>query len=175
MDQKKHGTWYENAGGVVQSNEWYTPPEIFEALGTEFDLDVATIKGGVFWIPAKNHFYKEIDGLNQDWFGFVWCNPPYGKETGKWLKKFIEHGNGIALVFARTDTRWFHDYAIKADILCFIKGRLAFYKGNEQAKQGSTGSLLIGQGLKAINAIENANLGYNVRNVSSVNYSINLD
>ena len=78
-------------------------------------------------------------------------------------------------MFARTDTRWFHDYAIKADILCFVKGRLAFYKGNEQAKQGSTGSLLIGGGLKAINAIENANLGYNVRNVSSVNYSINLD
>ena len=64
MDQKKHGTWYENAGGVVQSNEWYTPPEVFKALDTTFDLDVATIKGGVSWIPAKNHFYKEIDGLN---------------------------------------------------------------------------------------------------------------
>jgi len=92
----------------------------------------------------------------------VWCNPPYGKDTGLWLEKLIQHGNGIALVFARTDTRWFHDYATKADILCFVKGRLAFYKGNVQAKQGSTGSLLIGCGNKAIEVINQAQLGLNV-------------
>lgn len=92
----------------------------------------------------------------------MWCNPPYGKDTGLWLKKFVEHGNGIALVFARTDTRWFHDYATQADILCFIKSRIAFYKGSVQAKQGSTGSLLIGCGTKAIEVIKQAELGLNV-------------
>jgi len=167
MDQKQNGTWYENPGGIVQSNEWYTPPELFKSLNTTFDLDVAAPKGGVPWIPAENHYHEEIDGLKQDWYGFVWCNPPYGKDTGLWLKKFIEHGNGIALVFSRTDTRWFHDYATKADILCFTKGRLAFYRPNAvdqyvQAKQGSTGSLLLGCGDKAIQAIEEAKLGYNV-------------
>ena len=140
MNQKDNGNWYENPGGIVQSNEWYTPPEVFTALKVN---------------------------LKKDWFGFVWCNPPYGKDTGLWLKKFIEHGNGIALVFSRTDTRWFHDYATKADILCFTKGRLAFYRPNAvdqyvQAKQGSTGSLLLGCGDKAIQSIKQANLGYNV-------------
>ena len=62
-------------------------------------------------------------------------------------RKILEYGNGIALVFARTDTRWFHNYATKADILCFVKGRLAFYRPHAvnqhvQAQQGSTGSLL---------------------------------
>ena len=162
MNQKDNGNWYENPGGIVQSNEWYTPPEIFEKLNTTYDLDVAAPKGGVPWIPAANHYYEEINGLKQDWQGFVWCNPPYGKDTGLWLKKFVEHGNGIALVFARTDTRWFHDYAIQADILCFIKSRIAFYKGSVQAKQGSTGSLLIGCGTKAIEVIKQAELGLNV-------------
>lgn len=164
MNQKEHGTWYENAGGVVQSNEWYTPPEVFKKLNTTFDLDVATTKNGVPWIPAKNHYYEEIDGLKQEWNGFVWCNPPYGTNTGIWLQKFIDHGNGIALVFSRTDTKWFHDYAVKADILCFVKSRIAFYKGNVQAKQGSTGSLLIGCGEKSITVLEKANFGYNVIN-----------
>jgi hypothetical protein len=158
----KYGGFYENPGGKVQSNEWYTPPKLFSSLNTTFDLDVAAPKGGVPWIPAKNHFYKEIDGLKQDWYGFVWCNPPYGKDTGIWLEKFIKHGYGIALVNARTDTRWFHNFATQADILCFVKGRLAFYKGNVQAKYSSTGSLLIGCGEKAVNVIIKAKLGLNV-------------
>jgi phage N-6-adenine-methyltransferase len=164
MDQKQNGTWYENPGGIVQSNEWYTPPELFDTLNTTFDLDVAAPKGGVPWIPAKNYYCEEIDGLKQDWYGFVWCNPPYGKDTGLWLDKFIQHKNGIALVFARTDTKWFHNYAIKSDAICFIKGRIAFYKGNVQAKQGSTGSMLLGCGDKAVQVIQQADLGYVVVN-----------
>ena len=169
MSQKDTGTWYENAGGMVQSNEWYTPPEIFIALKTDFDLDVASPKEKIPWIPAEHWFHKDNDGLQKDWFGFVWCNPPYGKDTGKWLQKFVEYGNGIALVFSRTETQWFHDYAVQADILCFIKRRLAFYKPHAvdqyvQAKQGSTGSLLIGCGEQAIKAIKQAKLGYVVEN-----------
>lgn len=152
--------FYENIGGIVKSNEWYTPPEVFEKLNTTFDLDVSAPKGGVPWIPAKNHFHIELDGLKQQWNGFVWCNPPYGKETANWLKKFVEHRNGIALVFARTDTKWFHEYAIKSDILCFIKSRIAFIKDNQQANCGSTGSLLIGCGEKAIQVIKNTDLGF---------------
>tara|TARA_Y100001937_G_C7074756_1_gene310063 strand:- start:657 stop:1148 length:492 start_codon:yes stop_codon:yes gene_type:complete len=158
----KYGGFHENPGGKPQSNEWYTPPKLFTSLNTTFDLDVAAPKGGVPWVPAKNHFYKEIDGLKQDWYGFVWCNPPYGKHTSVWLEKFINHGNGIALVNSRTDTRWFHNFVTKADILCFIKGRLAFYKGNVQAKYSSTGSLLVGCGEKAVNVIIEAKLGLNV-------------
>jgi len=165
----KYGGFYENPGGVVQSNEWYTPPEIFTKLKVDFDLDVASPKEKIPWLPTENWFSKDDDGLKQDWFGFVWCNPPYGKETGLWLEKFIKHDNGIALVNSRTDTRWFHNYATKADILCFVKGRISFYKPHSvnkhiQGQPSSTGTLLLGCGDKAIQAIKKAKLGYNVIN-----------
>jgi len=165
----KYGGFYENPGGVVQSNEWYTPPEIFTKLKVDFDLDVASPKEKIPWLPTENWFSKDDDGLKQDWFGFVWCNPPYGKETGLWLEKFIKHDNGIALVNSRTDTRWFHNYATKADILCFVKGRISFYKPHAvnkhiQGQSSSTGTLLLGCGDKAIQAIKKAKLGYNVIN-----------
>ena len=154
-------SWY-NKGGIVETNEWYTPPEIFKKLNTTFDLDVAAPKGGVPWIPATDHYYKEIDGLKQDWQGFVWCNPPYGSNTAIWLKKFIEHNNGIALVFSRTDTLWFHDYCTQADILTFYINRIKFINKGKQAKKGVTGSIFVGCGKNAVKILEQANLGYNV-------------
>jgi len=165
----KYAGYHENPGGVVQSNEWYTPPEIFTALKVNFDLDVASPINPIPWIPAKKHFNKNDDGLTQLWYGFVWCNPPYGRETGAWLEKFIEHHNGIALVNSRTDTKWFHNYAIKSDVICFVKGRLAFYKPHKvnqliQGQSASTGTLLLGCGDKAIQAIQQADLGYVVVN-----------
>ena len=81
----KYAGYHENPGGVVQSNEWYTPPEIFTALKVNFDLDVASPINPIPWIPAEKHFNKNDDGLTQLWYGFVWCNPPYGRETGLWL------------------------------------------------------------------------------------------
>lgn len=78
-------------------NEIYTPPSVFEALGLEFELDVCAPKGGLPWIPAKHHYSVEDDGLAQDWFGLVWCNPPYSKPK-PWIEKFIAHNNGIMLV-----------------------------------------------------------------------------
>ena len=85
--------------------EWYTPPWVFEKLDLEFDIDVCAPKGGVEWIPAKKHFCIEDDGLTQKWEGKVWCNPPFS-QASKWMKKFHEHGNGVALVPV-SKTRWF--------------------------------------------------------------------
>lgn len=106
--------------------EWLTPPEIISALG-EFDLDpCAPICRP--WDMAKNHYTKLDDGLSKEWFGRVWCNPPYGKETFKWLSKLARHGNGIALVFARTETKGFHsEIWNKADAIFFFEGRLKFH------------------------------------------------
>tara|TARA_R100001480_G_scaffold150705_1_gene151577 strand:+ start:5 stop:514 length:510 start_codon:yes stop_codon:yes gene_type:complete len=165
----KYAGYHENPGGVVQSNEWYTPPEVFTALKVNFDLDVASPKEKIPWLPTEFWFSKDDDGLKKDWFGFVWCNPPYGRETGLWLEKFIDYGNGIALVNSRTDTKWFHNYAIKSDVICFVKGRLAFYKPYKvnqliQGQSASTGTLLLGCGDKAIQAIQQADLGYVVVN-----------
>lgn len=106
--------------------EWLTPPEIIHNLG-EFDLDPCSpiIRP---WDTAKKHYNEDEDGYNKEWEGRVWCNPPYGTQTGLWLKKCAEHGNAISIIFARTETKMFFDYVWdKADAIYFIKGRLKFY------------------------------------------------
>lgn len=109
--------------------DWYTPKHLFDSLGLRFDLDPAAPIGGVPWIPADRHYSLADDGLAQPWQGRVWLNPPYGKETGKWLAKMHTHRNGLALVFARTDCVWFHSFVAKADAICFLKGRVKFVDG----------------------------------------------
>lgn len=120
-------------------DEWLTPPEIIHALG-EFDLDpCAPITRP--WPTAKQHFTKEDDGLSCEWFGRVWLNPPYGTQTHRWLKKLAEYGNGIALIFARTETRMFFDYVWPvASALLFIQGRLTFYSSNGVPGAQNSGS-----------------------------------
>jgi hypothetical protein len=85
---------------VGASDEWYTPPRVFEALGCcLFDIDVASPGQAVTpWIPAL-HFLTH-DSLSMKWNGYVWMNAPFGARMGlvPWIKKFIEHGNGICLV-----------------------------------------------------------------------------
>ena len=110
------------------NDEWLTPPEIIKALG-EFDLDPCSpIKRP--WDTAKNHFTIEDDGLSQEWKGRVWCNPPYGRETFQWLEKLSLHnGGGIALIFARTETKGFHRQIWeKARGVFFFEGRIKFYR-----------------------------------------------
>lgn len=107
-------------------DEWLTPPEIIRALG-DFDLDpcAPTIRP---WDTAKNHYTKEDNGLILPWYGRVWLNPPYGRETFKWLDKLSKHKRGVALIFARTETKGFHSQIWeKAHSVFFFKGRLAFY------------------------------------------------
>ena len=104
------------------------PPSIIRSLGV-FDLDpCAPHPDRRPWSTALAHMWEEIDGLSQIWEGRVWCNPPYGTETFKWLNKLAAHGNGIALIFARTETKGFHsEIWDKADAIFFFKGRLKFY------------------------------------------------
>lgn len=100
-------------------DKWLTPPEIIKALG-HFDLDP--------WDTARTHYDVNADGLKLPWFGRVWLNPPYGDQTFIWMKKLVEHGNGIALILARTDTIGFHaEVWPHADALFFYKGRLRFF------------------------------------------------
>jgi hypothetical protein len=107
-------------------DEWLTPPNIIEVLGP-FDLDpCAPINRP--WEMAKYHYTVLDNGLTKKWNGRVWCNPPYGTETPKWLEKLSNHGNGIALIYARTETKMFFDYIWdKADGIMFLRRRLTFY------------------------------------------------
>lgn len=140
-----------------QKDEWLTPPHIWKALG-HFDIDPCSPILPP-WKIADVNFNINDDGLAQKWGGFVWCNPPYGKETAKWLARMKAHNNGIALIFARTDTRMFHDYVFNADAILFIKGRLSFYdvRGNKGGTAGAP-SCLVAYGLEAVERLKNSDI-----------------
>ena len=116
-----------------KTDQWETPQDLFDELNNEFGFTLdpcADDKNN----KCKKYFTKEIDGLSQCWKGeSVFCNPPYGREIGSWVRKCYLHGkveNGIAvmLIPARTDTRWFHEYIYnKKNVeVRFLKGRLKF-------------------------------------------------
>ena len=83
------------------SDDRYTPPEMFAALGLVFDLDPAS-PGPGHWVPARQVYTKKEDGLARPWRGLVFMNPPFGGRNAHvpWLRKFFAHGNGVAIVRA---------------------------------------------------------------------------
>lgn len=112
-----------------QTDNWATPRSLFDTLNSEFgfNLDPCSSHENA---KCKRHFTKEDDGLAQSWDGDrVFMNPPYGRTIGKWMRKAFESSlRGslvVCLVPARTDTNWWHDYAMKGEIR-LIKGRLKF-------------------------------------------------
>jgi len=94
--------------------------------------------------------------------GRVWMNPPYGPGIDRWLQRFCEHRNGIALIFARTDTQWFHTYVTRADAGCFTRGRIPFVSpatpSNHCGGPGC-GSLLLAHGTQRVEALWRSGLG----------------
>ncbi len=133
-----------------KTDVWLTPPEIVTALG-DFDLDPCGKEG---WSTAKRVYLT--DGLDRPWQGRVWLNPPYGPELGRWLHALALHGNGIAICFARTETRAFFDWVWpRASGILFIEGRLHFYRSDGiRAKANAGGpSCLVAYGQHNVEAI----------------------
>jgi hypothetical protein len=102
-----------STGGLVHeqrwingSSEWYTPPHVFDLVGIEFDLDPADSPGGVPWISRRRHFAQADDGLTGPWHGRVWLNRHTVARPPAWLGHLAEHGDGIALAFAPSNTAW---------------------------------------------------------------------
>ena len=90
---------------LPQPNEHYTPKWVFDALGLTFDLDVAApYKNKGSHVPALSYLTKEDDGLSKDWYGRVWCNPPFAKAT-LWANKFLDHGWGVG-IFPNSNAYW---------------------------------------------------------------------
>jgi hypothetical protein len=98
---------------MLTKDDYYTPKAVFDALALEFDLDVCAPPGGVPWIPAKRYLTKKEDGLSQPWEGRVWMNPPYSQATA-WVRRFIDHGHGVALV-GHAKSAWHPELWAKAD------------------------------------------------------------
>ena len=107
---------------------WYTPQDFFKKYDDvyKFETDVCATDDNA---KCAKYYTEEMDGLSQEWRGVCWMNPPYGRTIGKWMKKAyessLEGATVVCLVPARTDTNWWHDYAMKGDIE-FIRGRLKF-------------------------------------------------
>lgn len=143
----------------MKKDEWLTPPDLLAALGP-FDLDpCAPINRP--WDMAQRHYTIEDDGLQQPWHGFVWCNPPYGKHTGPWLSKLAEHRDGIALIFARTETEDFVSQVWhRADAVMFLHGRLYFHHvdGSRASANGGAPSCLIAYGQRAVDRLSASGL-----------------
>ena len=111
-----------------KTNIWLTPPALLSELG-EFDLDPCAAPAPRPWATAKRHYdiTQGQDGLVLPLEGSVFCNPPYGPEAVAWLRKCAEHGDAVALIFARTETRAFVQQVWrKADAVLFLAGRLKF-------------------------------------------------
>ena len=146
--------------------EWLTPPEILEALGP-FDLDPCASQSKPHWTPAFAVWTILDDGLTRPWWGRVWLNPPYGKKTDRWLARLADHDDGIALIFARTETAMFFDQVwSKATALLFLKGRLHFYHPDGRKARANAGgpSVLVAYGEECADILDTCTIaGHYVR------------
>jgi hypothetical protein len=151
----------EHENSIGASDDWYTPPDMLDALGEVFDLDPCS-PGAGHWVPAKSVYTKQDNGLEQPWYGFVWMNPPFGGRNGHvpWLRKFLDHADGIAVVRAYTSAGWFHDWAVHADAMLFPRGKTKFVRpdGSIGTAPGH-GVVLLGMGQRAKAALRNSGLG----------------
>jgi hypothetical protein len=156
----------EHEPSIGMSDDWFTPPEIFAALGQHFDLDPCS-PGSDHWVPANKIYTKADDGLVQPWFGSVFVNPPFGGRRGHvpWLNKFFAHGNGVLICRAYTSSDWFHDYVVPhAETLLFPRGKTKFIRpdGSIGTAPGH-GIVLVGMGETANTALMRSGLGLCIR------------
>ena len=130
-----------------KSDEWTTPIELFDALHNRFifDLDAAATDENHL---LDRYYTKETDGLKQSWeWRRVFCNPPYS-QIARWAEKFQEESSRtlliVALIPARTDTRWWHKYIVEADKIVFLRGRLKFSNSKNSAPFPSALAIWLG-------------------------------
>lgn len=168
ISQAKNG-WLggenQNRGSQQRETRWLTPKPIVEALGL-FDLDPCGAPGHSL---AERTFQIDDgeDGLLLPWEGRVWLNPPYGKQAEAFLSKLADHGQGTALIFARTETKSFHEHVWgKATALLFLKGRVTFLDANGVAAKANSGapSVLVAYGNRDAERLAESSLdGFYVR------------
>lgn len=123
-----------------EEQAWATPQALFDVLNAEFEfeLDAAASKQNA---KCATFLDKQRDSLSVPWSeitkGSVWLNPPYGRSLNDWMRKAYEESQKglcvVCLVFARTDTRWFHDWAMKAQEIRLIPGRVTFGNASNSA------------------------------------------
>ncbi|MFC0408857.1 DNA N-6-adenine-methyltransferase [Roseomonas elaeocarpi] len=131
------------------SDTWLTPPDLLQKLGA-FDLDPCC-PPVMPWSTASRHITPAEDGLKQPWAGRVWLNPPYSREAQAWMRRMSEHGDGIALVMARTETAWFWETVWRSPTatgVLFLEGRIHFHHPDGRRADANCGapSVLVAYG-----------------------------
>tara|TARA_R100001082_G_scaffold104254_1_gene75443 strand:- start:274 stop:774 length:501 start_codon:yes stop_codon:yes gene_type:complete len=130
--------WRKDLMFSSKQQDWATPQEFYDKLNLElgpFTLDACATTENA---KCKKFFTPEDDGLIEDWYGHnVFVNPPYGRGIDRWIKKGYEESlkrrtRVVMLIPARTDTKYWHEYVMKAHAIHFVKGRLKF-GGSENA------------------------------------------
>ena len=130
MDKTTQGVMFSS-----KSNDWETPADFYSQLDAEFGftLDPCASQASA---KCSSFYTADDDGLSKNWEGqTVFMNPPYGRKIGNWIQKAYEEGEKsntrvVALIPARTDTKYWHNYCMKATEIRFVKGRLKFGHGN---------------------------------------------
>lgn len=150
----------QNEGGRQRPTRWLTPTPLVQALG-RFDLDPCGAPGHSL---AEQTYLPEHgeDGLSLPWRGRVWLNPPYGAEAYPFLERMADHGNGVALLFARTETRAFVRYVWeRADAVLFLVGRVTFWDADKVPAQENSGapSCLVAYGEDNVKSLRASGLG----------------
>lgn len=170
MSHKRHFGLPGNEPLQPYKDLWLTPPSLLRGLG-DFDLDpCAAVEQP--WRTAETQFTIVDDGLSKDWdaYGRVWLNPPYSC-WWTWTERLACHGNGIALLFARTDTAAFEKTVwSSATTLLFLRGRLKFFYSNgvESQKNGGAPSVLVAYGDECAEILRTCGLkGHVVENTPS--------
>ena len=141
---------------IEEKWEYITPPYIIKALGN-FDLDPCACEYSPFQTSKQIIYMPAGNGLFDPWKGRVWLNPPYGRRITRWLGKMAEHNQGIALIFARTDTDYFHKYIFQvATGILFLKGRIRFLDrfGRPTKNSSPAPSCLVSYGTKDLLALK---------------------
>jgi DNA N-6-adenine-methyltransferase Dam len=143
------------------SDDWMTPKYIFDALGVEFDADMAAPVVKPRHVPCPRWYFTRA--LSFDWSteGFIWLNPPFGGRNGilPWLKKFVEHGDGIALTPDRTSAPWFQWAAPKMERILFVSPKIKFERPDGSVgRSPGCGTALMSIGTRGNAALTRAGL-----------------
>lgn len=127
-------------------DDWETPQKLFDELDAvyHFTLDPCSTHENA---KCEKHYTSQEDGLAKSWAGeTVFCNPPYGREIGQWVRKCSEeseHARVVMLIPARTDTAYFHDYIYHKARVEFLRGRLKFERGGVALQSAPFPSMLV--------------------------------
>ena len=131
-------------------DSWETPRSLFEELNREFQFDLDAAASDQNTLVSSRYITKQMNSLDQDWSRWgsrVWLNPPYGRGMEQWIRKAYEESlkgiTVVVLIFARTDTRWWQRWAMKAAQVRLIEGRVHFNQGGKTGPATAPSAVLI--------------------------------